>query len=144
MLELLWTASVPIVFPAALAGCVHQKTEITFVVPEGFRGEIRIWQDPNSSHTATRDLNSLMLRTFTLQVPASGELPLQDTDFFFNWHTPILQFAGSDAVSRSDTAPTSPDEIKLYQSGSVAYDDGPQIHLFFVGTLEEYLAYKRR
>lgn len=142
--KLFGAASIPILFSFALAGCVHQSTDITFIVPQGFRGEIRIWEEPDSPHAATRGENTLTLRTFTLQIPASGELPLQETDLFFRWHTPILQFEGSDTVSRSDTAPTSPEEIKLFSSGSVAYDDGPQIHVFFVGTLEEFLASKRR
>lgn len=136
-----------LLLPISLTGCDYRDLEITFVVPPEFRGVIRVWEDPKSPHQAFLKESTLRSLKLSLIVPDCGDLPLQETQFFFRWHKTVLEFSNSGSDYTGSFSSLEDGQVQLFSGGAVAYGDAtrlsPTYHILFVGTLMEYQAFLR-
>lgn len=128
---------ISLVLPFVLIGCARATPEITFIVPEGFRGLICIWEDRTSSHKIQSEGRS----RFSLKIPVSGKIGIQSTNIFFQWHRTPLKFEGRSTANYSELSSAPTDEVLLYGLGTSSYRtpnyESPMFSASFVGTTEE-------
>jgi hypothetical protein len=111
------------------------STKHEFILPQGFKGKIKIWKDP-SSQTKLILVNNKV----TIFVPANGELAIQDDAILGGWHETSARYSdGSrltcDTINRTIA---KPNEMVFWSLGTmVGGSNDIQTYVFFVGMENE-------
>ena len=87
---------------------------IRLIVPDGFRGHIRIQFDcPDGDRIRSSGGFSELL------VPASGVLRVRDPDPFLRWHTLVAQTQSGKSIPRGGGQGLRPDRDYLWELGTI-------------------------
>lgn len=119
------------------AGCGRGPAtaeRVHFVIPVGFRGEIRITEDKAKGITPTTKGG-----TVTIAVPANGQVKIKHWEFLFHDHQESASFDDGTALPDPDNTPVGqqfpPDKIAFWRIGTSLGTGYPQETVtYFVGT----------
>jgi hypothetical protein len=124
----------------SLCGCgVAARThEVRFVVPNGFRGALKIVLDEHEGIALTRKKNIV-----TIDFPVSGVVHVRDLSLLRDWHTERAFFKDGTEIptERPSTSPTSFSLRSLGEFEGTANPNTTQV--YFLGTSDEAAAYVR-
>lgn len=114
------------------ASCSKQQ----FVIPNDFRGEIRIWKDPSASVVLSPHGGTLIVT-----VPMDGRLLVRDDQPLCGAHSTSARFVSGSRLT-CDLLPADrvkEGEVAFWELGSASGNnyEGDPTHVYFVGTKAE-------
>jgi hypothetical protein len=117
------------------------RPPVLIIVPNGFRGPIKLVIDPKSG-----DHIPLVDGQYTVRIPKSGLLIIKSADPVTQWHSERAMFANGDSLPRDYDRTFPPETIRMYFLGSRFFRDGDFIQEsidYFVGNEFDFRLYQK-
>ncbi len=115
-----------------LHGCSEKQSEVQFIVPDGFRGEILIIEDNENGLD-----NSGENGVYKYVIPKNGRLLVKSFEPFRKWHQERTSFANGDVIANENTQGNN-HKIRFFGGGVTRDQTNPHAtRVYYVGTKEE-------
>ena|ERR1041384_4446761 len=117
-------------------GCNDSGAPLHFVLPDGFKGEIRIVKDPDQGSSVREEGGR-----FTYIIPPDGQLRVRSLAPFSHWHkeSAVFQNGGALKTGTDDNVPE--DSVALRSLGTLV-SDGVTTVRYYVGTKKDEATFR--